>query len=135
MLLFVESACFEQDIVFTMSLGCMCLHASVCLDLSTPQLLSLWTDFKTIWHNCSPLCVDVPFEGFIRVGQRVSITQAQQVVYGQTSILVPHRIFTENHATTAEHQHRHVCAPIVKVMMRLQMSLLMKSSPNNSKHG
>ena len=30
----------------------------------------LWMDFKVIWHNCSPWWVDVPFEGFIRVGKR-----------------------------------------------------------------
>ena len=46
---FVERACSERDIVFTISVQCMCVHC-VCvrLNLSGSQFLHLCINFKTI---------------------------------------------------------------------------------------
>ena len=66
MFFFVEQAHGELDIGITNSLWCMCMRLSILLDLSGPELLYLWMDFKLIWSNCSPQYkVDVSFEGLI----------------------------------------------------------------------
>ena len=49
----VEPACSEQEIVVTRSLWCKSVYASVCLDLSRPELPYLRMDFEIIWHSCS----------------------------------------------------------------------------------
>ena len=33
---------------------CMCVRQSIYLDLSGPELLHLWMDFKTVLYNCLP---------------------------------------------------------------------------------
>ena len=43
-------------------------------------MLILWMDFKVIWINCSPKCVDVPFASFMQMGLKAKVTQVQEFV-------------------------------------------------------
>ena len=69
---FVKPARGERDIVFSITVWCMWVHvcvcASICEDLSRPQLLHLCLDFKIIWHSFFPSQVEVPFEIFVQIG-------------------------------------------------------------------
>ena len=59
--IFVESACGEQDSChhFSLVYVCACIVcACICQDLCM--------DFKIIWHSCSPLGLEVPFENLFR---------------------------------------------------------------------
>ena len=66
-MIFVEPTSLSETLLLQLLFGvCACIHSN----LSEPWLLQLWMDFKIIWHNCSSSWVDVPFKGFILVGQR-----------------------------------------------------------------
>ena len=65
----MEPPCGERDIVVTTSVWCMCV-VGVCFhpDYSEPLLVYLFKYFKIIWHSCSSLGEEVPFETFVEVG-------------------------------------------------------------------
>ena len=48
----------------------VCVHSSIHLDLSGPEILYPWMNFKIMWQNCSPYSVELPFESFNQIGER-----------------------------------------------------------------
>ena len=70
-IIFVGTACSEQNIVVTTSVLCMCLRcALVCASvrICPGHNLHICSDIKIMWHSCFPKGVEVPFKPFAQVG-------------------------------------------------------------------
>ena len=64
--IFVEPACSKQDILTTSVYVHVCIaRGYVRQDLSRPQLVHLFVDFKIIQHSCGPGGAEVPFKTFV----------------------------------------------------------------------